>query len=315
MNKIKIDVISGYLGSGKTTFIQKLIKSTENERIVIIENEFGDIGIDGDILRDKGLDVVELEKGCICCTLKLNFLKSLNNIIEYMKPTRIIVEPTGMGLLSQIIGIVLDENNEDIKNNCKLNSAITIIDGENYLEQVELFGDFFNDQIKNANKLIISKSQYISQEDLDDIVGSLRETNNNAVIISENWDSIDLDKFLKIIDESNEKISRELYVGDVHKAMQGVSSVLVKFNNPLNMESFKNAVNELKTNKYGLIMRGKGFINYLDEKNPEIQRYAEFNYVGSNYEFENLNTKKSSEICIIGKELDEKEILNLFNFN
>ncbi|MBP2143777.1 G3E family GTPase [Methanococcus voltae] len=314
MNKIKIDVISGYLGSGKTTFIQKLVKSTENERIVIIENEFGDIGIDGDILRDKGLDVVELEKGCICCTLKLNFLKSLKNIIEYMKPTRIIVEPTGMGLLSQIIGIVLDDNNKEIQDNCTLNSAITVIDGENYLDQVELFGDFFNDQIKNADKLIISKSQYITQNELDNIVNSLKETNDNAIIISENWDDIDSDKFLKVIDDSKETISKELYIGDVHKAMQGVSSVLVSFNNPLNVESFKNAVESLKSNDYGLIMRGKGYINYIDEKNPEVQRYAEFNYVGNNYELENLNTKKSSEICIIGKDLNEKEIIDLFNF-
>ncbi|MBP2172849.1 CobW family GTP-binding protein [Methanococcus voltae] len=314
MNKIKIDVISGYLGCGKTTFIQKLIKATENERIVIIENEFGDIGIDGDILRDKGLDVVELEKGCICCTLKLNFLKSLKDIVEYMKPTRIIVEPTGMALLSQILGIVLDENNKEIQDNCKLNSVITVVDGENYLDQVELFGDFFNDQIRNADKLIISKSQYITQNELDNIVNSLKELNDNAILISENWDSIDSDKFLKIIDDNKETISKELYIGDVHKAMQGVSSVLVNFNNPLNVEAFKNAVESLKSNNYGLIMRGKGYINYMDDKNPEVRRYAEFNYVGNNYELENLNTKKSSEICIIGKDLKEKEILDLFKF-
>ena len=171
---IKVDVVSGFLGSGKTTLIKSLLKAYENEKVVLIENEFGEIGIDGDIIEREGFQVFEISSGCICCIMKKDFLMVLSRIIKEFNPDRIIIEPTGISILSEIIDML---STKEVSENCSINSLITVIDSINYLEQCDVFGEFFEDQIINAETLILSKSQFIKQEKVEEIIIELREVN------------------------------------------------------------------------------------------------------------------------------------------
>lgn len=200
---IKVDIISGFLGSGKTTLIKKLLESINDERVVIIENEFGQIGIDKEIIQKDGFDIIELQNGCICCSIKLNFKDTLLKAINNFNPTRIIIEPTGVGLLSEIITMINDSKLNEV---LSLNSLITVVDGVNYFEYIDNFGEFFEDQIENAQIIIISKSQLIDKNNLDNIIKSLRNINKNAHIIHENWSNISFLKLFEVLNLLSDEI-------------------------------------------------------------------------------------------------------------
>ncbi|BAP62983.1 CobW family GTP-binding protein [Methanococcus maripaludis] len=299
---VKIDVVSGYLGSGKTTFIKHLLNACGNEKVIVIENEFGEIAIDGDLIKNEGFEVYELQQGCICCSIRSNFIEALGKIVDEFNPDRIIVEPTGMGLLSEIIGIL---SLPKIKQISEINSLTTVVDAENYLEEVEGFGEFFKDQIKNADRLIISKAQFMNYQEIDKILSSLRELNADSLIVTQNWEFMAPEEFLKILDNSSEN-SGKIYRGNVEAAMKGVSSIGLEFTESFKEKDIENIILELKSGKYGQIMRGKGFLN-IDDKTME------FNYVGNDCNLELLNTKKDQKICIIGKNLEKEAISELFN--
>jgi len=163
---IKVDIISGFLGAGKTTLIRKLLKAHEDEKVVLIENEIGEIGIDGEIVERDGFQVLELSTGCICCSMKVDFFNTITKVIEDIKPERIIIEPTGIGLLSEIIDIV---NRPDFKDRSYINSLITVVDSMNYLDQLDVFGEFFQDQIRNASILALSKTQFVEEQEIKEM--------------------------------------------------------------------------------------------------------------------------------------------------
>jgi G3E family GTPase len=167
---IKVDVISGFLGAGKTTLVKKLLKAYKHEKVVLIENEFGEIGIDGDIVERDGFDVFEITSGCICCIMKKDFVTIFGKILQGYKPERVVIEPTGISILSEIIEVLKRPEFKDI---CEINSLITVIDGISYLEQRDVFVEFFEDQIINAGTLIISKSQFVDRVKIDEIIKSL----------------------------------------------------------------------------------------------------------------------------------------------
>ena len=185
----KIDIISGFLGAGKTTLIKKLIKEAlGGEKVVLIENEFGEIGIDGGFLKEAGIEITEMNSGCICCTLVGDFGAALKDVITKYSPDRIIIEPSGVGKLSDVIKAVADvkKDFEDVE----LNSFITVADAGKTTMYMKNFGEFFNDQIENANTIVLSRTAKTPENKLDKAVAAIKEHNDKAVIITTDWDSL-----------------------------------------------------------------------------------------------------------------------------
>ena len=184
----KVDIISGFLGAGKTTFIKELIaKVFKGEKVVLIENEFGEIGIDSRFMQDCGIEVTEMNSGCICCTLVGDFAKALKQVTEEFKPDRVIIEPSGVGKLSDVASAVADMQETA---QVEINSRITIADGKKVKMYMKNFGEFFNNQIQHATTLVVSRSQMLSEEKLKECVELLREQNQEATIITTPWDRL-----------------------------------------------------------------------------------------------------------------------------
>ena len=184
----KIDIISGFLGAGKTTLIKKLIaEGFQGEKLVLIENEFGEIGIDGGFLKDAGVQINEMNSGCICCSLVGDFGKALKQVLDEYQPDRIIIEPSGVGKLSDVMKAVTDMNDENIT----IHSASAVVDAQKCKMYMKNFGEFFNNQIENAGTIILSRSQKLTEDKLEQVVAMLKEHNNEATIITTPWDDID----------------------------------------------------------------------------------------------------------------------------
>ena len=185
----KVDIISGFLGAGKTTLISKLLKEAlAGEQVVLIENEFGEIGIDGGFLKDSGVEIREMNSGCICCSLVGDFGTSLKEVVDKYHPDRIIIEPSGVGKLSDVIKAVKDLH---IENEIQLNSASTVADASKCKVYMKNFGEFFNNQIEHAGTIILSRTQNISEEKLNKAIELIRQLNPNAHVITTPWDDIE----------------------------------------------------------------------------------------------------------------------------
>ena len=185
----KVDIISGFLGAGKTTLISKLLKEAlPDEHVVLIENEFGEIGIDGGFLKDSGVEIREMNSGCICCSLVGDFGTSLKEVVDKYHPDRIIIEPSGVGKLSDVIKAVKDLH---IENEIRLNSASTVADASKVKMYMKNFGEFFNNQIEHAGTIILSRTQNVSEDKLKKAIEMIRSLNADAHIITTPWDSLD----------------------------------------------------------------------------------------------------------------------------
>ena len=185
----KIDIISGFLGAGKTTLIKKLIEQAfKGEKLVLIENEFGEIGIDGGFLKDAGVEITEMNSGCICCSLVGDFGTALKQVITDYAPDRIIIEPSGVGKLSDVIKAVKDVSaNLDVE----LDSYTTVADVSKVKIYMKNFGEFFNNQIESANTIVLSRTQTASQDKIEKAVAMIREKNEHATIVTTPWDELD----------------------------------------------------------------------------------------------------------------------------
>lgn len=184
----KVDIISGFLGAGKTTFIKQLIGQVfSGEKLVLIENEFGEIGIDGGFLKDAGIEITEMNSGCICCTLVGDFSKALKKVIAEYEPDRVIIEPSGVGKLSDVAKAV-----EDVKEDAdiEITGRITVVDGKKAKMYMKNFGEFFKDQVEHASTIVISRTQMMSDEKVEECVHMLREENEKATIISTPWEQL-----------------------------------------------------------------------------------------------------------------------------
>ena len=194
----KIDIISGFLGAGKTTFIKKMIDEVfKGEKIVLIENEFGEVGIDGGFLKDAGIQITEMNSGCICCSLVGDFGKNLHEVIDKYHPDRILIEPSGVGKLSDVMKSVIDiEKEEDVK----LNGLVTVVNALKASKQMKAFGEFFNNQIEYATVVVLSRSQNATPEQLELCVKQIQTLNPKAAIITTAWDAIKGEQILKVIE-------------------------------------------------------------------------------------------------------------------
>ena len=196
----KIDIVSGFLGAGKTTLIKKLLaEAFPGEKLVLIENEFGEISIDGGFLKDSGVQISEMSSGCICCSLVGDFNKALKDVHEQFHPDRILIEPSGVGKLSDVI-VAVENTVKDVPD-MKLNSFVTVADATKVKIYMKNFGEFYNNQIESAGTIILSRTQKLTQEKLEAAVALLREKNPNAAILTTPWDELDGKTILSAIEK------------------------------------------------------------------------------------------------------------------
>ncbi|NFA60774.1 GTP-binding protein [Clostridium sporogenes] len=298
----KVNLISGFLGAGKTTLIKKVLENVKEEKIVIIENEFGEVAIDGDLIKKEGFDVFELRSGCICCMMKQDFEDSLQKVIEEYKPDRIIIEPTGISSLSQLLDILKKDN---FKDKININSVITVVDGISYLEEKDAFGEFYMDQIENAKILIISKTQMIDKSTLNKVKESLREFNKKAHIIELPFEEFNRECVLKFLDEN---LSRDIKIEPVEFKVSteyGFESLGIKTNKIFEIDDVNKLISKLFAGKYGNIIRIKGFLKGRED-------IIQINCTKKVYSIDAIKDSEEIKICIIGQNLYKKEIEFLF---
>lgn len=196
----KVDIFSGFLGAGKTTLIKKLIEEAyKDEQIVLIENEFGEIGIDGGFLKDAGVQINEMNSGCICCSLVGDFGRALEQVIDQYHPDRILIEPSGVGKLSDVIQAVQNLNNDEIS----LNAFTTVVDAKKMKMYMKNFGEFFNNQIEYASSIVLSHTDGISEAKLNTCMTLLREHNKEASVITTPWDELSGAQILETMEQKN----------------------------------------------------------------------------------------------------------------
>lgn len=204
----KIDIISGFLGAGKTTFIKKLLQEAiAGEQVVLIENEFGEIGIDGGFLKDSGIEIREMNSGCICCSLVGDFGRSLEEVLTKYKPDRVIIEPSGVGKLSDVMKAVIDVASEV---EVTLNSAVTIVDAKKCKMYRKNFGEFFNNQIEHAGTVVLSRTDIAPADKVDQAVAVIRELNSKASVVTTPCEELDGKQLLEIIEKPDTMVEELL---------------------------------------------------------------------------------------------------------
>lgn len=325
----KIDIISGFLGAGKTTLIKKLIQEAfQGEKLMLIENEFGEIGIDGGFLNNSGIEITEMNSGCICCSLVGDFGVALKEAIAKYSPERIIIEPSGVGKLSDVIKAVEKVKNEvDIE----LNSFITVVDGIKCKMYMENFGEFFNNQIENANTIILSRSQKLSEEKLESCVAQIRKHNETAAIVTTSWEDISGKQILSAMEKGNSlekeliKESKEHFEHkhhhdsncscghdhshdhNHHHADEVFTSWGIETPKKYSKEELNNILKTLaESSYYGFILRAKGIVPSKDGG------WINFDLVPGEYEIRNGASDYTGRLCVIGTNLNKREIEELF---
>ena len=202
----KIDIYSGFLGAGKTTLIKKMIQEAyHGQKLVLIENEFGEIGIDGGFLQEAGINITEMNSGCICCSLVGDFGRALKKVIAEYAPDRILIEPSGVGKLSDVIGAVRKVTTDDVT----LGSFVTVADATKCKMYMKNFGEFYNNQIETANTIILSRTQNVSEQKLDECVKLIRDHNPNAVLVTTPWDQLTGEQLMAAMEQKT-SIAMEL---------------------------------------------------------------------------------------------------------
>ena len=328
----KVDIISGFLGAGKTTLIAKLLKEAfPGEQVVLIENEFGEIGIDGGFLKESGVEIREMNSGCICCSLVGDFGTSLKEVVEKYHPDRIIIEPSGVGKLSDVIKAVKDLH---IENEIRLNSASTVADASKVKVYMKNFGEFFNNQIEHAGTIILSRTQNVSEAKLKTDIELIRSLNKDAHIITTPWDDINgkqiLDAMenvtnleLEMLAEAAAKAAEEHehehhHDGECgcghdhhhghHHADEVFTSWGVETPDKYDKETLSEILRKLsETDDYGDILRAKGML-----PTPE-GKWMFFDLVPEEYEIRDGEPEITGRICVIRAKLKEDALKELFN--
>ena len=328
----KVDVISGFLGAGKTTFIKELInKVFVGEKLVLIENEFGEIGIDGGFLKDAGIEITEMNSGCICCTLVGDFSKALQKVLEEYHPDRVIIEPSGVGKLSDIVKAI-----EDVKRDAdiEISGRITVVDGKKAKMYLKNFGEFFQDQVAHASTIVISRTQSMSPEKIEECVHMLREENKEAAIISTPWEELGKDAIIRALEHGAqiEDLLEEHYHHDHehdhchdhhhdhehdhccghdhhhHHADEVFTSWGRETAHRYTEEELDFLLKALsETEGYGTILRSKGIIGMADGS------WKQFDLVPEEYEVREGQPDYTGRICVIGTDLKEEELEKLFH--
>lgn len=342
----KVDIISGFLGAGKTTFIRQLINQVfTGEKLVLIENEFGEIGIDGGFLKDAGIEVTEMNSGCICCTLVGDFSKALKKVIEEYQPDRVLIEPSGVGKLSDVAKAV-----EDVKGDADIEIAgrITVVDGKKAKMYMKNFGEFFKDQVAHASVIVISRTQLMSGEKVEECVHMLREENKEAAIITTPWDQLGKEAIARALENSGrrndllenhhgyghgescghadhhhehgESCGHDHHhhhehgdgCGHDHHGHHHADEIFTSWGRETAHKYTEEELDYLvkalsETDAYGTVLRAKGIIQMEDEG------WKEFDLIPEEYEVREGQADYTGRICVIGTDLKEEELLKLFH--
>ena len=336
----KIDIISGFLGAGKTTFIKKLLKeAVSGEQVVLIENEFGEIGIDGGFLKDSGIEIREMNSGCICCSLVGDFGKSLAEVLSTYKPDRIIIEPSGVGKLSDVMKAVIDVSADmDVA----LNSAVTIVDAAKCKMYMKNFGEFFNNQIENAGTIVLSRTDITDADKIQKAADMIRGKNPKAVIVTTPLAELGGDQLLEIIEKRDTMLDdlmedvREHHHhdgecgchgheghehhhdgecgchGHDHEGHHHADEVFTSWGMetivPVTKDQLEDILKRLAdTKEFGDVLRAKGM---LPTENPGQWLY--FDLVPQQYEIREGRPDYTGKVCVIGASLKEEELNSVF---
>ena len=294
---MKILLVSGFLGAGKTTFIKELAKNI-NLEFVVLENEYADIGVDKDFLDEKNLNVWEMSEGCICCSMKGDFKSSIKKIYSEINPEYLLVEPTGVGMLSSIIENIREINNNDIE----ILSPITLIDITSFSEYLETFNNFFTDNLKNTGKVILTKLENSNHFEIENIKNEILKINNNLEIITDDYRNFQKEWFGEILNKSiDNKIIDKNFSLKTHINLRTFSKENV---NLKTMDELGLLLNRLVNGDFGKIYRAKGIV--------KIDGYwGKFNLVYKNFEMEPITDAKGTKIVIIGNNLDIENLKNI----
>ena len=330
----KVDIFSGFLGAGKTTLIKKLIEEAyKGEQVVLIENEFGEIGIDGGFLRDAGVEINEMNSGCICCSLVGDFGKALEKVLDQFHPDRILIEPSGVGKLSDIIQAVEDLDLDHVK----LNGFTTVVDAKKAKIYMKNFGEFYNNQVEHASSIILSHTAGMDEEKLEKVVELLRDHNEHAVIITTDWDELDgkqilaamerrdtIEEALHHLEEEQEHEHHHEHHHDHdhddhcccghdhdheghHHADEVFDSIGIETTKKFTQEKIREVLGAIEDqHKYGFVLRAKGIVA------GEDGQWIHFDYVPGEPDVRNGSAEVTGRICVIGTDIDEGKIRQLF---
>ena len=287
---MKILLVSGFLGAGKTTFIKEMARNI-NLEFVVLENEYADIGVDGDFLDEKNLNVWEMSEGCICCSMKGDFKSSIKRIYSEINPEYLVIEPTGVGMLSSIIENIREIDNNDIE----ILSLLTLIDITSFTEYLETFNNFFIDNLKNTGKVILTKLENCSPFDIENIKNELLKINKNLEIVIEDYRTFPKEWFGEILNKNiDNKIIDKNFSLKTHINLRTFSKENI---NLKTMDELGLLLNRLVNGDFGKIYRAKGIV--------KIDGYwGKFNLVYKNFEMEPITDAKGTKIVIIGNNLD-----------
>ena len=297
----KINIVTGFLGSGKTTFIKKYLEEIDKtKKIVILENEFGEVSIDSQTLDQKDLNIYEINAGCICCSLISDFKESIDYILKNYNPDIILIEPSGIAKVSDIVKIIEGFPNVD------LDKIITVVNSFTFDAYLETFGAFYKDQIKNANIILltrIDKLTKIRKNGLEKIIESLKGLNPNAEIIDKNLDDFNInDIFYKRLE-----LTQDEFLNEKSNENPNFSSYTFNIERSYSKEEVKNILGEfINIEKYGLILRAKGFLK------SKSNDYIKFDYVDGEIHIETKDDFSNTDVVIIGENLNKKRINDLF---
>ena len=339
----KIDIFSGFLGAGKTTLIKKLIKEAfAGQQVVLIENEFGEIGIDGGFLKESGIQINELNAGCICCSLVGDFRTALQQVVEQYHPDRIVIEPSGVGKLSDVTRAV-----EGVAEHLdvQLSSFVTVADVNKIKMYMKNFGEFYDDQISHASCIILSRTQNATEEKIAAAVAMLREKNPTATIVTTAWDALTGEQILKAMStkdafkaeliamaaKANEEHAHEdeeeehehhhhdhdddhdehcccghHHHHHDHDADEVFTSWGVETARKFTKAEVEHALTELDTGNYGMILRSKGIVD------GGADGWLEFDYVPGEWEVRSRSADVGGKLVVIGSKLNETAIAQLF---
>ena len=338
---IKVDVISGFLGAGKTTLIKKIFESVlSKEKVVLIENEFGEIGIDGTFLKESGIEIKEINAGCICCSLVGDFETSMQEVINTYTPERIIIEPSGVGKLSDIVNAVLK-----LKEELQINILATVVDGPKTKMYLKNFGEFFNNQVEAANTIIISKTDKMSEEKLLEVVELVKEKNDHATLITTAIKDLDSEQLVKVLEDKislKEDLAKEMQLVHEHECCCGhhhehehhhhdeehecccghhhehehhhhhADEVFTSWGKEtpksVSYEELNNFLHTLATDEsLGIIIRSIGVLKASDN-----EKWYYYDFVSGDYEIRLGNPDYNGRIVVIGSKMDEEKIEKLF---
>jgi len=315
--KVQVDIFSGFLGAGKTMLIKKLLsEKVYDSNTVIIENEFGEVGIDGDILKESNIEIKEINSGCICCQVSGDFGEAVLEVISKYNPNNIIIEPSGVAKLSEILNILQEKK---FQHELEIRNIFTLIDIRNYDMYLKNFKEFYENQIKRAKTIVLSRSQLVDNKKIDATIDSIRKLNLKAKIIYKPWDLLKANDFLStnIINDKrkifavnsgvnfnvNKQIRREVN----HSAKEVFESYPIDLEENISMIEIQKKFEFISNNnKFGRIIRAKGVFKANDGE------YYQFDYVPNEFKSRKIRWSNKRVVSIIGSELNRKELERLF---